>query len=62
MLEDVSSIVGGYIKHKNAAFAEEPTTGPDVSEELYRVEQKLSNLKHNIGISNNDLPNQRSET
>ena len=62
MFEDIASIVGGYIKHKHATFAEEFPVAPDMSEELHRVEQKLSNLKHNIGTTNNDIPTQRSET
>jgi hypothetical protein len=62
MFEDIAVIVGGYIKHKHATFVEEFPAAPDISEELYRVEQKLSNLKHNIGPTNNDIPTQRSET
>lgn len=62
MFEDIAAIVGGYIKHKHATFAEELHVAPDMSEELYKVEQKLSHLKHNIGTIDNDIPTQRSET
>lgn len=60
MLEDVSAIISGYVKHEYDSFLATPTAS-DTGLDYRKIEERLNNLKKNLQQTN-DITDQRSKT